>query len=113
MIGRIFREWRGISDRSQSLFNQFWMMAIVCSEEGFQGCSACLVQLFERWPTGQKIAEQDRPFVLEPIMGQRVVMFQIADQAIDDSPLIINDLAPLLKQHGQLTDGRALRLQGF
>jgi len=45
--GRIFREWSGISDRRQSLFDQFWVMAIVGSEEGFQGCSAGLVQLFE------------------------------------------------------------------
>ena len=93
--GRVFCEWSGIPNCSQSLFDQFWVMTIMSSEERLQGCSTGLVQLFVGWPTSQKIAEQDRPLVLEPIMRQRVVMLQIADQAIDDAPLIIDDLAPL------------------
>ena len=60
------------------------------TEEPFQRAPACPLDLFQRRPTGDEVAEQWRIDAIEPLQDLRVVLLERTAQPVGDPDPVID-----------------------
>ena len=85
--------------------------AVVGIEEGFQTGGSSALDLSERWPAGQEVAEQDGVTLVKPVERLRIVLLEGMGQAIGEASLVADQLTTVFGEAEQCAHVLALRLQ--
>src|ERR1019366_9714530 len=80
-------------------------------EESLQAGTSSAHDLSERWPAGEKVAEQDGVTLVKPVQCVRIVLLEGNGQAIGESRLVVDQLTTMLGEAAQGAHLHALWLQ--
>jgi hypothetical protein len=85
--------------------------AVVGIEEGLQTGASSVLDLRERWPAGQEVAEQHGVTLLKPVQSVRIVLLEGIGQAIGEARFVADQLTTVFSEAEQCAHAFALRLQ--
>src|SRR5439155_22165470 len=107
--GQVVGQWDGAFDGEQALIDARLRAHVMFMKERQQCSPAGTLELFERRPASEKVAEQKRVLFRKPGEDIGEILFQCISKAAADAVLITHQPASLFDQPQQHAQGTALR----
>ncbi|MNV51281.1 hypothetical protein D3C71_1433250 [compost metagenome] len=105
---RVLRQRHRFGDDFPARLIELRVTSVVLVEELEKSILARTLDVFERGPAHQKVAEHQGVMIAKQLQGQWIILFERTDQAVADLHSLINQCTPMFCQAGQNTHGRAL-----
>ncbi len=109
--GLIIRERHRLPNRLEPLRNDRLAPHVVGFEEPRDARGPGTLELLQRRPLRQQVAEQDRVLLSKPIKHLRIIGFERMAQTVHDTALLAKHLVAVFHEHHELAHRNTLRLQ--